>query len=179
MSCLPNTPVAYNVLSATNSNSMGWVEVPSIITSALSQYYPITTSIMTFDGVAQTSNQHILLQQIQFEETAATKDDIKKVPLLVALYNQTSPTAPTSGAVYNPSTANLLAVVSIAEADYIRVSDTVHVATAKPGLYLRTGTLSTAPTVYAVVLSNKATSVTYAGSASGRMRIFTQMGTAY
>lgn len=178
MSCLPNTPVVDNVLSATNSTDNGWISLGAIITSALLQYYPLSTSVLTFSGTAQTSNQHLVLRQLEFEETASSSANIKKTPLLVLLYTSSSPTAPTSGAVYNGSTTNLLGAFTIAEADYVRVSDTVWSAVAKPNQYIRVGNSAMASTIYAVVISNKATSVTYAADSSARVRIFTEAATA-
>lgn len=178
MSCLPNTPVVQNILTATNSTDNGWVSLGAIITTALSQYYPLSTSVLTFSGTAQTSNQHIIMRQIEFEETASSSANIKKTPLLVLVYNASSPTAPTSGAVYNGSTSNLMGVYSIAEADYIRVSDTVWSAVVNPNKYFRVGSSALASTLYAVVLSNKATSVTYAADSSARVKIFTEACTA-
>jgi len=72
MSCLPNTPVVQNILTATNSTDNGWVSLGAIITTALSQYYPLSTSVLTFSGTAQTSNQHMIMRQIEFEETASS-----------------------------------------------------------------------------------------------------------
>lgn len=179
MSCLPNTPIATNVLTATNSTNTGWMPVPSIITTGLSQYYPLTETVVTLDGTANTSLQHVILRQIEFEETAPTSGDIKKTPLLIALYSGTAPTAPTAGAVYNPSTTNLLGIVSIAQAAYVRTNETIWTATEKPNLYMRTVSSSTASTMYAVVLSNSATSVTYASGAAGRIRVFVEAATSY
>ena len=180
MSCLPNTPVVTNVLSATNSTDQGWISLGAIIATptALSQYHPLSTSVLTFSGTAQTSNQHMLLRQIEFEETASSSANIKKTPLLVLVYNNASPTAPTSGAVYNGSTTGLVGAFQIAEADYVRISDTVWSAVVYPNRYFRTGTSALASTLYAVVLSNKATSVTYAADSTARVNVFTEACTA-
>lgn len=178
MSCLPNTPVVTNVLTATNSTDHGWISLGAIITTALSQYYPLSTSVLTFSGTAQTTNQHMILRQLEFEETASSSANIKKTPLLVLVYNNASPTAPVSGAVYNASTVGLVGAYQIAEADYVRVSDTVWSATINPNKYFRTGTSALASTLYAVVLSNKATSVTYAADSTGRVNLFTEACTA-
>ena len=178
MSCLPNTPIVTNILTATNSTDNGWISLGSIITSALSQYYPLSTSVLTFSGTAQTSNQHMILRQLEFEETASSSANIKKTPLLVLLYHNASPTAPTSGAVYNASTTNLVGAYQIAEADYVRVSDTVWSAVVNPNKYYRVGSSALASTLYAVVLSNKSTSVTYAADSSGRVKVVTEACTA-
>jgi hypothetical protein len=178
MSCLPNTPVAANVLTATNSTDHGWQNTGTVITTALSQYYPVMASVITLTGLAQTTQQHAIIRQIEFEETASSSANIKKCPLIVLLYNSTAPTTPTSGAVYNGSTTNLLGAFTIADTDYKRVSDTVWIAGINPDKYVRTGTVSTSSTFYAVVLSNSATSVTYAASAAARLRLFTEALTA-
>lgn len=178
MSCLPNTPIAPNLLSATNSTDLGWIDLTSISTSALSQYYPLSTAVITFEGTAQTSQQHMILQQVEVEETASNSDNIKKNPLLVYLYSNTAPGAPNAGEVYNASTSNLIAVVPIAATDYVRVSSTVWVARVNPNRYYRTAIGSTAGNLYSVVLSNNANSVTYAANAGIRVKVITQAGTA-
>lgn len=178
MSCLPNTPIATNVLTFDASTDHGWNSLGALITNALSQYYPLTTTVASLSGLAQTTQQHCIVRQIEFEETASSSANIKKCPLLVLLYNTSAPTTPTSGAVYNGSTTNLLGVFTIADTDYKRVSDTVWIASINPNKYVRTGTQSSSSTFYAVVLSNSGTSVTYAADAAGRLRIFTEAATA-
>lgn len=178
MSCLPNTPVAANVLTSTTSTDLGFMSLGAITTNALSQYYPLSTTVLSFPGTAQVSNQHLIVRQLEFEETASSSANIKKTPLQVLLYTSSSPTAPVLGEAYQASTGSLLGVIEIAEADYKRISDTVWTAVVNPNRYIRTGTTATASTIYAVVLSNKATSVTYAASSSGRVRIFTEACTA-
>lgn len=178
MSCLPNTPIATNVLSYDESTDHGWYSLGALITTALSQYYPLTTTVASLSGLAQTTEQHCIVKQIEFEETAATSGDVKKCPLLVLLYNTTAPTTPTSGAVYNGAKTNLLGIFTIADTDYKRLSDTVHIASINPNKYVRTGTQSSSSTFYAVVLSNSGTSVTYAATTAGRLRVFTEAATA-
>lgn len=179
MSCLPNTPIASNFLSATNSTDLGWIDLTSISTSALSQYYPISPTVITFEGTANTTNQHMVLRQVEIEETATSSANIKKCPLHVYLFTNSSPGSPTAGAVYNGSTTNLIAVVPIAQADYVRVSDTVWVARVNPNRYYRTtNTGSTAGFLYGVVISDSATSVTFAASAGIRVKVITEVGTA-
>lgn len=178
MSCLPNTPIATNVLTYDESNDHGWYSLGALITTALSQYYPLTTTVASLSGLAQTTQQHCIVKQIEFEETASSSANIKKCPLTVLLYNTTAPTTPTSGAVYNGSTTNLLGVFTISDTDYKRVSDTVWIASINPDKYVRTGTQSSSSTFYAVVLSNSATSVTFNSSSSGRVRVFTEAATA-
>lgn len=179
MGCIPATPVSPYILSGPTSN--GWASLGSgLITLALSRYYPLLAGVVTYYKVFETTNQTAILRQIEFEEKAATSGDIKKTPLLIAVFQgSASVTTPTSGAVYNPSTTGLIGVVSIAEADYVRTSDTVWTAVAKPNLYIRSGgTSSSDADVKIVVLSDKATSVTYAAGAEGRLRLFAEQGTA-
>lgn len=178
MSCIPSTPVVDNILTDPTTDygfqSLG----TGIVTSALSQYYPLAESVVVLYSQAQTTRQHGILRQLQFEETASSSANVKKAPLQVLIYTGTAPTTPTAGAVYNGSTTNLLAVVEIAAADYKRVSDTVWIATVKPDLYYRTTGASGAANIYAVVLSNSGTTVTYAASATARLRAFTEQATA-
>ncbi len=178
MSCLPNTPIAPNLLSATNSTDLGWIDLTSVSTSALSQYYPLSGTVMTFEGTASTTNQHMILRQLEVEETAATSGDIKKAPLNVYLYTNSSPGTPTLGAVYNGSTTNLIAVIPVAQADYVRISDTKWVARVNPSKYYRTGIGSTAGYLYGVVISDSGTSVTYVAGVAIRVKVITEAGTA-
>lgn len=178
MSCIPSTPVVSPILS-TPAETYGWAQLGTgLITSALSQYYPILAGVVPFANMALTTNQHIILRQLEFEETATSSANIKKCPLIVLLYSGTAPTSPTSGQVYNGSTTDLVGVVEIAAADYKRVSDTVWLATVKPDLYIRTATTALGTTLNCVVLSNSGTTVTYAASATGRLRVITEQATA-
>lgn len=178
MSCLPLTPIAYNLLSASNSLDHGWISFPSVTLTALSQFYPLTVATLQFDNLAQTTNQHVQAVQLQIEETASSNANIRQAPLKVYLYNNTSPTTPTLGAVYDASTTNLVGVFNVATADYTRISATKYVATIKPDLYFRTGTSSAPNIFFAVVVSNDAGTVTYASGVEMRIKIITQVGTA-
>lgn len=178
MSCIPSTPVVPSLLSDSTTD-YGWQAVGTgLITTALSQYYPLAAAVVTLSNVANTTRQHGIIRQLEFEETASSSANIKKAPLIVLLYSGTAPTTPTSGAVYNGSTGNLIGSVEVAAADYRRISDTVWNAVVNPNLYFRTTAGVNAPSFYAVVLSNSATSVTYATDAAARLRIITEMGTA-
>lgn len=178
MSCIPSTPVVSSLLT-TPANTLGWADVGTgLITSALSQYYPLIAGSVTMANLATTTSQHVILRQLEFEETATSSANIKKCPLLVLIYSGLAPTAPVSGQVYNASTTDLVGVVEIAAANYKRVSDTVWLATVNPDLYLRTTTSALASTLNYVILSNSATTVTFAASATGRLRAITEQGTA-
>lgn len=178
MSCIPSTPVVSNVLTDPTSD-YGWQGLGTgIVTSALSQYYPLAAAVAVLYAQAQTTRQHGIIRQLEFEETASSSANIKKTPLQVLLYTGTAPTTPTAGAVYNGSAVNLLGIVEITAADYKRLSDTVWVATVSPDIYYRTSAGSGAADVYAVVLSNSATTVTYAASSTARLRLFTEQATA-
>jgi hypothetical protein len=179
MSCLPTTPTTNNVLTdIVASNTDGWLNVPSVSTSALSAYFPVQSapSVLTFNGVFQTSYQHGRVVQLQIEETATSSANIRKTALQVYLYTGAAPTTPTAGAVYNGSPSNLLAIVEIAAGDYKRLSDTVWLATVAPNIYVRTGSTASSSNVYAVVLANEGK--TYAASAALRARLFTEQSTA-
>lgn len=178
MSCIPSTPIVRNLLTDAAA-TYGWQDLGTgLITNALSQYYPLVAAVIPFSNVAQTTNQHAIIRQVEFEETATSSANIKKCPLLVLFYSGAAPTTPASGAVYNASTTNLIGVAEIAAADYKRVSDTVWTARILPELYFRTSATSLASTINCVVLSNSATGVTFAASAAGRLRITTEMATA-
>lgn len=178
MACLPNTPVAPNLLSPSNSSDYGWIDLASPTTNALSQYYPISTSPLQFDNLANGNNQHVIVRQIEVEETATTSADIKKVPLLLYLYNNSAPTAPTLGAVYNASTFNLVGVLSIPTADYVRVSDTVWRASANPNYYLRTSGNNAPNIFYGVPVANAPAGAQYVAGVALRFKIVTEAGTA-
>lgn len=175
MSCLPNTPIASNIL--TDPSAGGWQAYADVSTSALLQYYGFKDAVLTFSSVAQTTLQHLVLRQLEIEETASSSANIKKPKMLVYLYTDSAPTAPATNAVYNASTTNLMcSPILIDTADYRRVSDTVWVATVNPARYIRTGTLATATNIYVVAVVNE--SVTFAASAGIRMRLTVENNTA-
>lgn len=179
MSCLPTTPTTNNVLTdIVASNTDGWLTIPAVSTSALLQYYSVqsTPTVLTFNGVFQTTFQHGRILQLQIEETASSSANIKKTALQVYLYTGSAPAAPTAAAVYNGSPTNLIGIVEIVAGDYKRVSDTVHVANVKPEIWVRTGSTASSVNVYAVVLANEGK--TYAASAALRARLFTEQSTA-
>ena len=168
MSCLPQTPIASQI-TTTPAND-GWVGFSSVSTAALLQYYGIAAEVLTFPAMAQTTNQHLSLLQVEIEETATSSANIKKAGLRVYLYTDAAPTAPATNAVYNGSTTDLMAgPIAIATGDYVRVSDTVWTATVQPNRIIRTGTTSTATNIYVVVLADA--SVTYAASAAIRVKL--------
>jgi hypothetical protein len=175
MSCLPNTPISSNITTAPSAN--GWVAFDSVTTAALLQYYGVAAQVLTFSSVASTTNQHLVLRQLEIEETASSSANIKKSKLLVYLYTDSAPTAPATNAVYNASTTNLMcAPIAVDTADYARVSDTVWTATENVNRYVRTGTSATATNIYVVVIADQ--SVTYAASAGLRVKLTLENHTA-
>ena len=180
MSCLPNTPISSNITTAPSAN--GWVAFDSVTTAALLQYYGVAAQVLTFSSVASTTNQHLVLRQLEIEETASSTANIKKSKLLVYLYTDTAPTAPATNAVYNASTTNLMcAPIAVDTADYSRVSGeaattNVWTATVNPNRYLRTGTSATATNIYVLVIADQ--SVTYAASAGLRVKLTLENHTA-
>lgn len=175
MSCLPNTPIASNVTTA--PSAAGWVAFDGVATTALTQYYGVYAQVLTFPAVAATTNQHLVLRQLEIEETASSSANIKKSKLLVYLYTDAAPTTPSTSAVYNASTTNLMcAPIAVDTANYTRVSDTVWSATVNANRYLRTGTAATATNIYVVVIADQA--VQYAASAALRVRLTLENNTA-
>lgn len=175
MSCLPNTPIASNVTTALSA--AGWVAFDGVATTALTQYYGVYAQVLTFPAVAATTNQHLVLRQLEVEETASSSANIKKSKLLVYLYTDAAPTTPSTSAVYNASTTNLMcAPIAVDTANYTRVSDTVWSATVNANRYLRTGTTATATNIYVVVIADQ--SVQYAASAGLRVRLTLENNTA-
>jgi hypothetical protein len=175
MSCLPNTPIASNIV--TTPAAAGWVAFSSVTTNALLSYYGVSAEVLSFPALGSTTNQHQVLRQIELEETATSSGNIKKAKLLVYLYTDSAPSAPSTSAVYNASTVNLMCgPIAIDTANYVRVSDTVWTATVNPARYIRTGTSSTAQNIYVVVIADQA--VTYAASAALRVRLTLENGTA-
>jgi hypothetical protein len=179
MSCLPNTPISSNITTAPAAN--GWIAFDSVTTAALLQYYGVAAQVLTFPSVASTTNQHLVLRQVEIEETASSSANIKKSKLLVYLYTDSAPTAPATNAVYNASTTNLMcAPIAVDTANYTRVSDTIGnsiwTATVNPNRYLRTGTSATASNIYVVVIADQ--SVTYAASAGLRVKLTLENHTA-
>ena len=178
MSCIPNTPTAPQLMTPSNGSDYGWVDLSNVTTNALSQYYPLSISVVQMDNLANNNNQHVIVQQVEVEETATSSANIRTAPLRIYLYNNSTPIAPTLGAVYNASTFDLVAVLDVATADYKRVSDTVHRAVSNPARYLRTSSANAPNIFFAVVVSNSATTVTYAASAAIRIKLTTQGGTS-
>jgi hypothetical protein len=175
MACLPQTPTAQTITTAPAAS--GWVAFDGVATTALQQYYGFYAQVLTFPSVAATTNQHLVLRQIEIEETASSSANIKKSKMLVYVYTDAAPTAPSTSAVYNASTSNLMcAPVAVDTANYARVSDTVWTATVNPNRYMRTGTNATATNVYVVVVVDQA--VTYAASAGIRVRLTLENNTA-
>ena len=173
MSCLPQTPTG-NDDRSTPANG-GWVSITAVSTAALIKHYGIAAETLRFLSVADGTNQHVEILQIEIEETASS---IKKNPLVIYLYDDAgaAPTSPSVSAVYNGSTTNLLATYEIVAADYYRVSDTVWRARVTPTLHVRTGTTATSGNMYMVILTDAA--VTYAASTAIRARITTRLNSA-
>lgn len=178
MSCLPNTPVVENILSATQSSDLGWIDLTPITTNSLSQFFPLSNGIISFNNLAQTTNQHFIIRQVQVEEYASSSGNLRKKPLIVYLYNNTAPSTPTLGAVYNASTYNLMGVLEIESSDYKRIADNQFVATRQPNIISRTSTGSTSNLFFAVVVSNDPNAYSYDASALIRVRLFTEVATA-
>ena len=178
MACLPNTPIAANLMSPSNGTDYGWIDLASPSIAALSQYYPLSSTPLQFDNLANANNQHVIIRQFEVEETAATANDIQKMPLLLYLYNNSTPTAPTLGAVYNASTFNLVGVISIGTANYQRVSDTVWRATVNPDYYLRTSTANAPNIFFAVPVCNVPAGDQYSSGVALRFKAITEGGTA-
>lgn len=174
MSCIPQTPVATRYLDS------GWVTpvTPIDTTNALGVGEPLYAEVITVPGVAMTTNEAGKIRQIQIEETASSSANIKKADLLVLVWTRatSAPTTPTLNTVYNPSTTNYIGSFKISEADYVRWSDTVWTATIYPERIFKSGTDAVASDFHCVLVSNESTPVTYAGSASMRVRIVTEPG---
>lgn len=176
MSCIPNTPTAANILS--DPADLGWCDVgTSLITSSLSRYYPILAGFVTVRAM-NTTNQHAIIRQIDFEETAASSGDIKKHPLIVYVLGAGAGSSPSAGAVYNPDVTYLLGSFEIVATDYKRVNETKWVATINPNRYIRQTTAASAQNLLLAIVSNDASTISYASGAEGRIRVFTEMATA-
>ena len=173
MSCLPQTPTG-NDDRSTPANG-GWVSITAVSTAALTKHFGIAAETLRFLSVADGTNQHVEILQIEIEETAST---IKKNPLVIYLYDDAgaAPTSPSVSAAYNGSTTNLLATYEIVAADYYRVSDTVWRARVTPTLHVRTGTTATSGNMYMVILTDA--TVQYAASTAIRARITTRLNSA-
>ena len=178
MSCLPQTPTGNDDRSTPENG--GWVSITAVAVSptALSKHYGIAAETLRFLSVADGTNQHVEILQIEIEETASSSANIKKNPLVIYLYDDAgaAPTSPSVSAVYNGSTTNLLATYEIVAADYYRVSDTVWRARVTPTLHVRTGTTATSGNMYMVILTDAA--VTYAAATAIRARITTRLNSA-
>jgi len=177
MACLPNTPITPNVL--TDPIADGFQPLSTgLLTTALSRYYPLIAAIVPMQSIMNAQLQHGIIRQLDFLETVPTITDVKKTPLLVYVYGQPAPTTPTAGAVYNGPTTGLMGIIRIADTDYRRVSDTAWIASVQPNLHIRTTSGASASVVNLVIVSDSATTVTYASGSAGYIRPFIEQGTA-
>lgn len=174
MSCIPQTPIASRYLDS------GWTSFVTAIdtTNALGVGEPTHAEVLVVPGMATTTQEPGRIVQIQIEETAGSSANIKKADLLVLLWTRatSAPTTPTLNTVYNPSTTNYIGAFKIAEADYVRWSDTVWQATIKPSHIFTSGSDAVASDFHCVILSNESSAITYAASAALRVRIVTEPG---
>ena len=168
MSCIPNTPIAYDV------RDDDWQSFSSILTTTAAQWKPISEEVLTFEGMIESDSQSAVIRQVTYEETAGALGDVRKADLMLYIYNVASPTAPTSGTVYEGSTSNLVATVEIADTDYERVSSTVWQATVNPNRYITSGTSGLSSNLYVVALYADATPTAYTVSAAGRVRMWVE-----
>lgn len=170
MSCIPNTPIAKDWRDS------GWQSYASVSTTAPATWYPVDIDVLEFENMAESADQSGLIKQLVVRETASSAANKKLNDLSIYIYNQTAPTAPTVGSVYNPNTSNLVGVVQIVAADYERISDTVSEARVNPELHFTTGTGNTSINFYGVALFSNATPTAYAASAGIAIRMFTELG---
>lgn len=168
MSCLPQTPIGVRLLDS------GWITPSTAIdtANALGIGEPLYAEVIVISGIASATNQTCILRQILFEETASSSGNIKKPDVLVLLWTRTTsiPTTPTANTIYNPVTTNYIGAFPIAEANYVRWSDTVWQARIAPDYIFTTGTEAVSVDFHCVILSNEATPVTFASSAATRIR---------
>lgn len=177
MSCLPNTPTTANILSDPITDGFQPLGT-GLITTALSRYYPLIAAVVPMQSVMNTSLQHGVIRQLDFMESVPTSGDVKKTPLLIYCYGQPAPSSPTSGAVYNGASSGLMGIIKIADTDYKRVSDTIWIASVQPNLHIRTTSGASSQVINLVIVSDSATSVTYAATSAGSVRLFVEQGTA-
>jgi len=171
MACNPITPTGDRLYDS------GWVAFDSVdTTNALGVGEPVKDAVLTLTSVMTSTEEAGYIAQIELRETAASSSDIKKPDLIVLLYTDQAPTTPVTNTVYNGSTTDLIGAFYIAEADYKRVSNTVWQAAITPNFAFRTGTEASASNIYAVVLSNEGTPVTFAASAGIALRVWTKLG---
>lgn len=180
MSCIQAVTID-RVLTLPTVNNQGWLDMGTIETNAPTQYWPVTISELEFDSMAQGVQQVLTVEQISIEETASSSANKKRNALAVYLYTDAAPTAPTLGAVYNPSALNLLGVFNVPSgaatpADpfngYRRVSDTVDIATIKPQEKVVVGTTAASSTIWAVVLFQGASPSQYIAGVGLRLKLF-------
>lgn len=172
MSCSPALATADHIL--TTPDNAGWVTLTGVVTTALVADYGLSTAVLSFPSIATAPNQHIVLEQVEIEETAATSGDIKKADLKLLFYTQT-PSSPSTSAVYNGSTTNYMGQVTVDDTEYKRLADTIWHAVKSTDVHMRTGTGSTASTIYVVVLA--AQSVTYVSGVAIRVKVTFKVNT--
>lgn len=143
--CLPATPVAHIIGDA------GWKELLSVSAAALTRYWPVSATVLQFDNMFAAESENAWLRQVEVWEAGTTP---KSGALIMYLYTDAAPTAPTLGAVYSAATANLIGAVEIPAANYKRVSGSIVRAMVLPNILIQSGTTATATTIYGVVLSD-------------------------
>lgn len=170
MSCIPNTPIA------SDYRDSGWISYANVSTTAPAQWYPVDIDRLEFTNMAETTDQAGIIRQLVVRETASSSANKKLNDLSIYIYNNTAPTAPVIGAVYNPSTSDLVGVVNVVAADYKRISNTVSEAVVNPNIHFTTSNLNNASTLYGIALYSNATPTAYTASAGLAIRIFTELG---
>lgn len=172
MSCSPALATADHIL--TTPDSGGWVTLTGVVTSALLANYGLSTAVLSFPSIATQPNQHLVLEQVEIEETAATSGDIKKADIKLLFYTST-PSSPSTSAAYNGSTTGYMGQVTVDDTEYARLADTIWHATKNCDVHMRTGTGSTPSTIYVVVLA--AQSVTYVSGVAVRVKVTFKVNT--
>jgi hypothetical protein len=167
MSCLPNTPIAYD------ERTSGWVQFTAPDLTGLAQYEPLSATVLTLPLIAEASEQVVLITQFMIREYATS--GLTSNALAIHLWDVSGVTAPTLGVVYDPSTTNYVGQIAIATADFVRVSTTVREATVKPNLRYVTASDATSVNLYAVALFTGATPTTLHSSHAYYANVFTQL----
>jgi len=167
MSCLPNTPVAFD------ERCSGWVQFASPDLTSLAQYEPLSATVLTLPLIAEATGQVVIITQLMIREVATS--GLTSNALDIALWDVSGVTAPTLGAVYNPSTTNDKGIVQVASADFVRRSATRREAIVKPNLRYETSDDATSVNLYAVAMFSGATPTTLHASHEYWIQVFTQL----
>lgn len=156
----PKLPVGNDIrFHRTDAVNDGWLELPAVATTALSQYYGVSAVVLEFEGFFNAERDAVKLTQVEIKEQVTSAANLKKADLQILIFNADQ-TPPLTSAVYNSGDdTEHCHTVNIAEADYRRINELNWVALAQPNVLVTNGAQATS-SLFVVVLSNETGTLT-------------------